>query len=538
MGPRTIAHRFYVMETEALDFVLVTDFFVQHTQIQSLTLQAPYLLYVDHGDGREFVSLEQSESTSSYLSVSKEEPSNMMVASKAEDYQLLGEVLDQGLKELVYSREDLSVELFASDKQYLLDFYCNKGKNCCYKFYWPSFGMAYGNPRFSELEKVVTKVALERSRMVLCLLYWAAHRGNEYWRILLGRLTITSVELPDEAIHVPLGRKTPIRKPGLGSGCPSGNPRVPFACVCARTPAASAPSPLGGVACAPRVVPALGAGRAVPRGPCPSACPAPVPCSVWRCLGGGVGSRFPPTWLGLHALWGLRAARVVGGHPRGGWACHCCEGRLVSGAVPPPTAHHPGQAAGVSRPVCSGCGRCGRGDPAPAPQRAPLRAGVARCGGGGRASPGGGAFHRCEGRLRSGAPPPPTARPLGELLGSATHVMWARVCGCGGRTLSLWPACPVGAACRGGEGGPSPGGMACHRCEGRLVSGAVPPPAAHPPGQAAGVSRPVCPGCGWCGRGDPAPAPQLAPWRAGVARREGGGRASPGGPPSTVVRGV
>ena len=47
------------------------------------------------------------------------------------------------------------------------------------------------------------------------------------------------------------------------------------------------PPPLGGVVCAPRAVPALGAGRAVPRGPCPSACPAPVPCSVWRAWGGG-----------------------------------------------------------------------------------------------------------------------------------------------------------------------------------------------------------------------------------------------------------
>ena len=56
----------------------------------------------------------------------------------------------------------------------------------------------------------------------------------------------------------------------------------------------------------------------------------------------------------------------------------------------------------------------------------------------------------CEGHLRSGAPPPPTARPLGGLLGSATHVLWARVCGCGGPTLSPWPACPVGAVCRGG----------------------------------------------------------------------------------------
>ena len=179
MGSRSIAHRFYVMDTEAFDFVLGTDFFVQHCKTQSLTLQAPYLLYVDHGHGREAAPLEQSDHTSSYLRVSKEELSNMMAASKAEDYQLLGEVVDQGLKELGYSREDLSVELFASDKQHVLDLYCSKAKNCRYKSYWPSFGMAYGNTRFRELGNVLTKVALERSRMVLCSPDWGAHARNE-----------------------------------------------------------------------------------------------------------------------------------------------------------------------------------------------------------------------------------------------------------------------------------------------------------------------------------------------------------------------
>ena len=217
MGSRTIAHLFYVMDTEAFDFVLGTDFFVQHSQIQSLTLQAPYLLYLDHGNGRESVPLEQSEHTYSYLRVSKQEPSNMMAASKTEDYQLLGEVLDQGLEEMGYSRENLSVQLFASDKQHVLDLYCSKGENCSYKFWWPSFGMAYGNPRFSELGKFLTKVALERSRMVLCSPDWGPHGGNEYWQTLLEQLTISLVRLPDEAIYVPLGRKTPVGKPVWGS---------------------------------------------------------------------------------------------------------------------------------------------------------------------------------------------------------------------------------------------------------------------------------------------------------------------------------
>ena len=86
----------------------------------------------------------------------------------------------------------------------------------------------------------------------------------------------------------------------------------------------------------------------------------------------------------------LLAVGVAEGRPLGGGAFHRCEGRLVSGAVPPPAARPPERAARVPRPACPGRGRCGRGDPAPAPQRAPLRAGVARCGGGGRASPGGG----------------------------------------------------------------------------------------------------------------------------------------------------
>ena len=98
------------------------------------------------------------------------------------------------------------------------------------------------------------------------------------------------------------------------------------------------------------------------------------------------------------------------------------------------------------RQACFGGGRSGPGSPRLALGLWGWRKGV----------PGEGAFNCCEGRLRSGAPPPPTACPLGGLLGSATHVLWARACGCGGPTLSPWPARPAGAACRGGGGGPSP----------------------------------------------------------------------------------
>ena len=294
----------------------------------------------------------------------------------------------------------------------------------------------------------------------------------------------------------------------------------------------------------------------------------------------------------------------------GGVAFRRCEGRLVSGAVPPLAARPLERAARVPRPVCPGCGRCGRGDSAPAPQRAPLRAGVARCGGGGRASPGGvpstivrgawcqalslprppvlwsgqpgfrvpsvpgavgagvGAQHRphsvrpcgpalpavmvAEGRPRGGCFPPlrgapgvrrcpPPGRPSSGAgsQGSASRVSRVRSVRAWGPSTGPTACAPAGRRCslwgwRKGD----PGGGAFHRCEGRLVSGAVPRPAARPLERAARVPRPVCPGCGRCGCVDPAPVPQRAPLRTGVDRCGGGGRASPGGVPSTVVRGA
>ena len=159
---------------------------------------------------------------------------------------------------------------------------------------------------------------------------------------------------------------------------------------------------------------------------------------------------------GLHALWGLRAVRVVGGRPRGGWPATVVRGVWC-------------QALSLPRPPVLWCGQPGFRDPCVlaaagvgvGPSTGPTACALAgrRCSlwGWRKGVPRGGAFHHCEGRLRSGAGPPLTARPLGGLLGSVTQVLWARVCGCGGRTLSPWPACPVGAACRGGCGGAVPG---------------------------------------------------------------------------------
>ena len=228
------------------------------------------------------------------------------------------------------------------------------------------------------------------------------------------------------------------------------SPRAPFVCVRSRSRSVRPPPPLGGVACAPRVVPALGAGRALPRGPCPSACPAPVPCSVWRAWGGAVQSRFPPTWLGVV---GVAVGRPRGGclgasgvgrspgpdYPPSGRAAGAGVGRPGSDALPPPTAHPlgglPGPVWGVrgralSHPrllaLWAGCrGRCGASGVGRSP--------TPDCPPSGRAAGAG------VGRPGSGALPSPTARPLGGPPGP--------VCAVRGRALShprlpaLWAGC-------------------------------------------------------------------------------------------------
>ena len=80
--------------------------------------------------------------------------------------------------------------------------------------------------------------------------------------------------------------------------------------------------------------------RALPRVLSRSLAPSGV---LW---GGAARSRFPPTWLGA-----VRPPR--GGS--GGVDRHCCEGRLVSGAVPPPVNRALGGPSG-SAPTCCGHG--------------------------------------------------------------------------------------------------------------------------------------------------------------------------------------
>ena len=238
----------------------------------------------------------------------------------------------------------------------------------------------------------------------------------------------------------------------------------------------------------------------------PGGCRSPPPtCCGRRCA--GVGAHHCP--LGLHALWGLRATGVVAVPAavpqRGALASRRCVlwGRRRSvpgrgGCLPPlrgasefrrfPLAGRPpsGRAAGARYPRAAGAAvrvwgpstvpwalggggwpctvargvRCQALSLSLPPVLWDGRPGfcdpcvLGAVGVGVVAQHRPHAFHRCEGRRRSGASPPLAARPVGGLSGSDAHVLRVRAGSSGGPALSPWLARPVGAACRGGGWAP------------------------------------------------------------------------------------
>ena len=200
------------------------------------------------------------------------------------------------------------------------------------------------------------------------------------------------------------------------------------------------------------------------------------------------------------------------------------------GRSPTPGCPPSGRAAGAHYPLAVGAGGCGRGDPSSTPQRALLRAGLARCGGGTR-PPGGGASCLGVGCPGSVALPPPAARPLGGLPGRTTHWLWVR--GGAGVGTRHQPHSARSSVLRGRHEG-ARGGRLLPGCGASGIR-TSPTPDCPPSGRAAGAHYPLAVGAGGCGRGDPSLTPEGALLRAGFAR-SGGGTRVPGG--SASCRGV
>ena len=198
--------------------------------------------------------------------------------------------------------------------------------------------------------------------------------------------------------------------------------------------------------------------------------PGPTTHALWVRGSAGVGTRHQPHSARSCVLWGRREGA------RGGRLLPVYGASRV-GRSPTPNCPPSGRAGGAHYPLAVDAGGCGRGDPSPTPQRALLRAGFPRCGGGTRA-PGGGASCLGMGRPGSGG-----SHPRLPALWAGCRGPLPTCCGCGG--VRAWgpvpnPTARALACCRGGMR--VPGGGACCLGVERPGSGALPPPTTRPLG--------------------------------------------------------
>ena len=85
----------------------------------------------------------------------------------------------------------------------MMQLYCSWYLNNAYRFYWRSMGLCYANPPFSQLPNVLTEIALEGARVILCTPDWGTTGEHAHWRRLLDCMTVGGTEPPNGPRYVP-----------------------------------------------------------------------------------------------------------------------------------------------------------------------------------------------------------------------------------------------------------------------------------------------------------------------------------------------
>ena len=211
LGDETVTQHCRVLDTGAFDIVIGTDILRRKPKVKMLSLQRPYSLHCQFDTGLFPVPLE----------LSGREESGLRYASKTnyrtENYQLARHVLENGLAALQVNLDEIQMEMFASPQQHIMQLYCSKHLNNAFRFFWKAMGLAYANPPFSLLAKVLTKIAYEGGRVVMCTPDWACTGEHVYWRRMLDRITVGRVQPPDGPIYVPEDSDTTMQAPEWAS---------------------------------------------------------------------------------------------------------------------------------------------------------------------------------------------------------------------------------------------------------------------------------------------------------------------------------
>ena len=134
LGDKTMTQRCRVLDTDALDIVIGTDFLRRHPQVKMLSPQRPYSLHCDFGSGLPSVPLELSGRKESGLRYAAR------TNYRTENYQLARHILVNGMAALQVTLDAIQVELFASQQRHIMHVYCSKHLNNAFQFLLESKG--------------------------------------------------------------------------------------------------------------------------------------------------------------------------------------------------------------------------------------------------------------------------------------------------------------------------------------------------------------------------------------------------------------
>ena len=118
LGDGSVTQHCRVLDTDAFDIVIGTDFLRKNPQGKMLSLQRPYSLHCDFGSGLFSLPLEMSGRKGSRLRYAAK------TNYRTENYQLARHVLENGLLGLQVTLDEIQVQLFASQQQHIMQLYC------------------------------------------------------------------------------------------------------------------------------------------------------------------------------------------------------------------------------------------------------------------------------------------------------------------------------------------------------------------------------------------------------------------------------
>ena len=121
LGDKTVTQHCRVLDTDAFDIVIGTNFLRRNPKGKMLSLQRPYSLHCDFGSGLFSVPLESSGRKESGLRYAAK------TNYRTENYQLARHVLENRLAALQVTLDEIQVELFASQQQHIMQFFFMHG---------------------------------------------------------------------------------------------------------------------------------------------------------------------------------------------------------------------------------------------------------------------------------------------------------------------------------------------------------------------------------------------------------------------------